>query len=204
MNGFSRRGVIGGGLSLAGLAATSRALALGAVQARLRIDPGRHLNHLPSSYNGFSVEQATLEDPEVYRSGNRSLVALCRRLTTNGILRIGGNSSEFCWWKATPDRAQPVAHTIGQGRADNWMPQRYHAITPGAIDNLRSFLDATGRRCIYGLNFGTRTPERDSEEAAYVARALGPRLLYFQIGNEPDLYRRENNGLRPPHWDFSD
>jgi hypothetical protein len=92
----------------------------------------------------------------------------------------------------------------GQGRTDNWMPQKFHAITPRAIDSLRAFLDACGWTCIYGLNFGTGSPQRDAEEAAYVARALGDRLRFFQIGNEPDFYRAENNLLRPRGWDFPD
>jgi hypothetical protein len=35
-------------------------------------------------------------------------------------------------------------------------------------------------------------------------RALGDRLRFFQIGNEPDFYRAENNLLRPRGWDFPD
>jgi hypothetical protein len=84
------------------------------------------------------------------------------------------------------------------------MPQKFHSITPQAIDNLRGFLDASGWTCIYGLNFGTGSPERDAREAAYVARALGNKLRYFQIGNEPDFYRAANNLLRPSGWDFPD
>jgi hypothetical protein len=35
-------------------------------------------------------------------------------------------------------------------------------------------------------------------EAAFVARTLGDRLAFFQIGNEPDFYRDANNGTLPP------
>jgi hypothetical protein len=175
-----------------------------AVSARLTIDPSRELNRLPADYIGFSIETATLGNTQIYRAENRSLVSLFSRLTPNGVLRIGGNSSEFCWWKNSSEAAAPEIKTAGLGRADNWMPQRLTPITPEAIDNLRGFLDATGWRCIYGLNFGTGSPERDAEEAAYVARVLGPRLKYFQIGNEPDFYRQPNNRLREPGWDFPD
>ncbi|HMB94817.1 MAG TPA: glycosyl hydrolase family 79 C-terminal domain-containing protein, partial [Tepidisphaeraceae bacterium] len=57
---------------------------------------------------------------------------------------------------------------------------------------------------IYGLNFGTGSPARDATEAAYVAHAVGSRLKYFQIGNEPDFYSQANNLLRPPGWGFDD
>ncbi|MFL6576915.1 MAG: hypothetical protein ACJ8MR_09875 [Povalibacter sp.] len=175
-----------------------------AIHGRVQIFPQRVLNEIPISYNGFSIETATLENPNIYSADNHSLVALFRRLTQSGVLRIGGNSSEFCWWKASSENAPPQIKAAGQGRSDNWMPQRLHPVTPNAIDHLRNFLDATGWTCIYGLNFGTGTPARDAEEAEYVARVLGPKLRYFQIGNEPDFYRDPNNLLRPAGWDFPD
>lgn len=82
------------------------------------------------------------------------------------------------------------------------MPQQFTAIEPVAIDRLAGFLHVTGWRAIYGLNLGTGTPDRDAEEAAYVAKALGPRLLFFQIGNEPEYYSNASNRLRPSGWDF--
>jgi hypothetical protein len=202
---MDRRRVLQSGAATLAAMLMSRSMAQDAARhGRLRIFPDRVLNSLPLSYNGFSIEASTLENPRIYDKDNRSLVALFRRLTPNGVLRIGGNSSEFCWWKPTPQSQAPQIKAAGQGRADNWMPQRLHPITPQAIDRLRGFLDATGWRCIYGLNFGTGTPARDAEEAEYVARALGSKLLYLQIGNEPDFYRDPNNLLRAPGWDFPD
>ena len=40
---------------------------------------------------------------------------------------------------------------------------------------------------IYGLNLWHGTPENAAAEAAYVFETLGPRLICFQIGNEPDM-----------------
>jgi len=190
-----------GFLALAAAASCARAQPS---RASLTVHPDIVLNELPSSYNGFSIETATLEHPEIYHPANRTLVALFRRLSPHGVLRLGGNSSEFCWWKDGEAAQPPRIKVVGQGRTDNWMPQKFHAITPRAVDNLRAFLDATGWTCIYGLNFGTGSPERDTREAAYVARALGPKLRYFQIGNEPDFYRAPNNLLRPAGWEFPD
>ncbi len=200
MGSFDRRVLLGSGAALIGAAVIGATTAA----ARLVLQPEKRLNDVPADYSGFSVETSQLADPEFFSTANRSLIALHARLSGAGILRIGGNSSEFCWWQATPDTQPPQITTPGQGRPDNWMPQGFTPITPKAVDNLRGFLDACGWRCIWGLNFGTGTPERDAEEAAYVAAALGPRLLYFQIGNEPDFYRSANNMLRPAGWDFSD
>jgi hypothetical protein len=200
MTTLDRRTVLASGIALAG----STAFAAPAGRAQLTLHPSEVLNDIPLDYNGFSVEAAQLTDPSYFDAGNTSWAVLCRRLSPRGVLRIGGNSSEFCWWKGTPQAQQPQIKVLGHGRADNYMPQHFWPITPQAIDNLRGFLDATGWTCIYGLNFGTGSPERDAEEAAYVAKALGPKLVYFQIGNEPDFYKDPNNLLRPVGWDFPD
>jgi hypothetical protein len=197
MHEIDRRGWLAGALAAAAGGGAAPA------PARLTVHLDRPLNAVPRDFTGFSVETVQLADPSFYHADNTSLIALHRRLTPEGVLRIGGNSSEFCWWKGGPD-AGPPPPPPGLGQADNWMPQHFNPITPAAVDNLRGFLDACGWTCIWGLNFGTGTPERDAEEAAYVARALGPRLRCFQIGNEPDLYRNPNNRLRPQGWDFPD
>jgi hypothetical protein len=199
MRKIDRRSFLATGLATWGI----KAWGAPATGARLTLRPGHVLNDIPLDYSGFSVETNQFADPSFFAPANRSLVALCRRLSAHGVLRIGGNSSEFCWWKAGPDAQPPHVKAAGQGRADNWMPQHFTAITPQAVDNLRGFLDACGWHCIWGLNFGTGTPARDAEEAAYVAKALGSRLLFFQIGNEPDLYESSHNRLRPAGWGFS-
>ncbi len=156
---------------------------------------------IPRDYLGFSYETAQLADPEYFAADNRELVSLFQALSSEGVLRLGGNSSEFCWWKANVGD-QPPELPESARRADNWMPHEFTAIEPVAIDRLVGFLDATGWKAIYGLNLGTGAPARDAEEAAYVAGRLGSRLHYFQIGNEPEYYRNDNNRLRPPDWNF--
>jgi len=156
---------------------------------------------VPVDYVGFSYETAQLADSSFFAEDNHLLVNLFRTLSPKGVLRIGGNTSEFCWWQNRPDQ-QPPSDPSSAGYDENWMPHNLTAIHPAAVDQLAGFLDATGWKAIYGLNLGTGTPERAAEESAYVARILGHRLLYFQIGNEPEFYRDSNNRLRPPGWNF--
>ena len=156
---------------------------------------------VPGDFLGFSCETSQLADPTFFAADNRELMSLFQSLTPEGILRLGGNSSDFCWWKTGPD-AQPPELPESARRADNWMPHSFTAIEPVAIDRLAEFLAATGWKLIYGLNLGTGAPERDAEEAAYVADRLGKKLLFFQIGNEPEFYRDANNRLRTPDWNF--
>jgi hypothetical protein len=159
---------------------------------------------LPLNYTGLSYELAQLSDPQFFSAANRELVAHFRLLSPQGVLRIGGNTSEFCWFEADASTPAPTLR-IPQGKLeDNWMPHRLFAIKPEAIDALAGFLQATGWKLIYGLNFGNSTPERAATEAAYVARTVGEPLEFFQIGNEPDLYQKASNGTRPPGWGFDD
>ncbi len=156
---------------------------------------------VPLDYLGFSCETSQLGDPTFFAADNHELVSLFKTLTPAGILRLGGNSSEFCWWK-TSATGQPPELPASAKAADNWMPHSFTAIEPVAIDRLAEFLKATDWKVIYGLNLGTGSAERDAEEAAYVARKLGKRLLFFQIGNEPEFYRDANNRLRSQDWNF--
>jgi hypothetical protein len=159
---------------------------------------------VPADFTGLSYELAQLTEPEFFSAANRDLVAYFRLLSKNGVLRLGGNTSEFCWFCADASTPAPKLHVPPGNPAANWMPHRLFAIERQAIDNLGGFLDATGWRLIYGVNFGNSTPERAAVEAEYVAKKLGRYLEFFQIGNEPDFYRDANNGTRPPGWDFAD
>jgi len=165
---------------------------------------GQSANQVPLTYMGLSYELAQLTDPNFFSASNRDLVAYFRLLSRHGVLRLGGNTSEFCWFQADASTPEPKLHVPAGSLDANWMPHRQFAIIPAAIDALAGFLRATEWRLIYGLNFGNSTPERAASEAAYVMRQAGDRLEFFQIGNEPDLYHRASNGTRPPEWGFQD
>ena len=84
------------------------------------------------------------------------------------MLRIGGNTGEFGWWKPTADSPEPEhPHTrevVGEPKAS------YYPVTPEAIRNLAAFLEAVGWTCLYGINMGTNTPARAADEAEFVAK----------------------------------
>ncbi len=201
---MNRRSFLQGAASAAAAIACPHASLAQAASARLTLRSDPSAPHVPLNYTGLSYELAQLTDPTFFSASNRNLVACFRLLTPHGVLRIGGNTSEFCWFKASADTPEPKLH-VPTGNLDaNWMPHRLFAITPQAIDALAGFLQATGWRLIYGLNFGNSTPQRAAEEAAYVAAKIGSKLEFFQIGNEPDLYHTATNGTRPPDWGFED
>lgn len=183
--------------------ATASALAIPAVRtlAQASVAPVTLVIHadqpgptLPSNYIGLSYEVEQLSDPSFFSSANTGLIEQVRALSPNGVLRLGGNTSDVGWWKPTPKSKQPPMNIRNTGTGEPNSSLIY-AITPEAITNLRAFLDATGWTCLFGINLGTNTPERAADQAAFVAKTLGRKLEYFQIGNEPDLFRTH---LRDP------
>ena len=149
--------------------------------------------HMPSDFVGLSYEVQQLADPGFFSEKNAGLVRAFRELSSVGVLRLGGNTSEFAYWKPTPSSPEPehpkTREVEGEPKA------QYYAVTPQAVDDLAGFLKATGWTCLYGIGMGTNTPERAAAEAEFVAKTLGPGLQYFQIGNEVDLFDRH---LRDP------
>jgi hypothetical protein len=162
--------------------------------ATLKLGTGAPIAKIPADFIGLSYEAMQLEDPTFFSPANTGLIEQFRKLSTRGVLRLGGNTSEFGWWKTTPS-AQPPVRTAGKADNGEPPPTTIFAITPEAIRNLDGFLRATGWTCIYGLNLGFGTEEADVAEARFVAQTLGPRLQYFQLGNEVDIFNRH---LRDP------
>jgi hypothetical protein len=151
-------------------------------------------SHIPSDFVGLSYEVQQLGDPSFFSPQNSGLIRAFKGLSSTGVLRLGGNTSEFAYWKPTPDSREPehpqVREVTGEPKA------QYYAVTPEAVRSLAGFLQATGWNCIYGIGMGTNTPGRAAEEAAFAAETLGARLQYFQVGNEADLFDRH---LRDPN-----
>ncbi len=192
MNSISRREFLAtSALSIA--AAGLRAQNPAQINANLVIPTEAAGPQIPGGFVGLSYELEELANPEFFSARNAGLIHAFKQISSRGVLRLGGNTSEFSWWKPTPDSPEPEhPHTrevVGEPKAS------YYAVTPDAIRNLAAFLEATGWTCLYGINMGTNTPARAAEEAEFAATTLGSRLQYFQIGNEVDLF---GHHLRDP------
>ena len=168
---------------------------------RVTVHGDEVLARVPADFLGLSYEAAQLTHPDFFSGTNTRLVALVQTLSTHGVLRIGGNTSAFTRWDASGTGGHGGSST-GSMDAAGYGPDRgvgaskqvsgMYAITPRAIEQLRTFLDATGWGLIYGLNLRNGTPDAAAEEAGYVARVCGPRLVALQLGNEPDLFRHDD------------
>jgi hypothetical protein len=167
-------------------AAVTRLRARTPARVRLAVPTQATGPRMPLDFIGLSYEVQQLTDPAFFSAANGGLIRAFRSLSPAGVLRLGGNTSEFAYWKPTPDTPEPehppTREVVGEPKA------QYYAVTPEAVRNLADFLRAAGWSCIYGINMGTNTPARAAEEAAFAAATIGDRLQYFQIGNEADLF----------------
>jgi hypothetical protein len=169
------------------------ARALNTVPVLLSIPAEATGPHMPADFVGLSYEVREFTNPNFFSAKNNGLIRAFKQISSQGVLRIGGNTGEFGWWKPTSDSPEPehppTREVVGEPKAS------YYPVTPEAVRNLAAFLEAVGWTCLYGINMGTNTPARAADEAAFVAKTLGPRLQYFQVGNEVDLFGRH---LRDP------
>jgi hypothetical protein len=135
---------------------------------------------IDSRFAGLSYEKDKLAEP-LFNESNRTLIQLFRLLGP-GVLRIGANAVDRSSWNGEEEGLTPIL--------------------PAQIDALAAFLQATQWQLVYGINMARNTPENAASEATYVASRLGSSLLAWEIGNEPDLYIR--NEYRPSGWDYED
>ncbi|MGO8932512.1 MAG: hypothetical protein ACLPLZ_10180 [Terracidiphilus sp.] len=172
-----------------------------ALEVELNIDSATNLAKVPLDYIGLSYESGQLAYPDFFSPRNTALIQMFRTLSPAGVLRLGGNLSEFTLWSETEPAAPPDAGGL-VGPDPGHREPRTFTITPHSIRNLQGFLSATGWRCIYGLNLGGGTLEQALAEGGYVARTLGGRLIAVQFGNEPDLFKHRDQQNKP--WTFDE
>jgi hypothetical protein len=174
-------------------AARLHAQGQGKVRVALAIPSEATGPHMPVDFVGLSYEVQQLSDPTFFSAQNSGLIREFKALSSTGVLRLGGNTSEFAYWQPAPDPPEPEHPQVRE--AEGEPKAHYYAVTAEAVRNLAEFLLAAGWTCLYGIGMGTNTPARAAEEAAFVAGTLGNRLQYFQVGNEADLFARH---LRDP------
>jgi hypothetical protein len=131
---------------------------------------GKKLASMPKDYTGISFEEPQLYNPAYFSMANVTLVEAYKKLSSHGILRAGGHLSDVTRWKGLNGDFDSPRQRAGIEKGKSYWEWKLTdpsvrenkdgAITPEAIRNLKGFLDATSWRLIYGLCFGSGTPER--------------------------------------------
>jgi hypothetical protein len=178
--GLSRRTMLAASAALP----FARGAARAASAVSIKLDPQRRLRAIPADYMGLGFEASSVA-MNLLSADNHAYVQLVRNLGRQGVIRVGGNVSDFSVYDAKGAAKSLPKDTVLN--AENFR-------------QLRSFLDATGWKLIWGLNLGTGSLDNAVEEARAVAEAVGTRLLALEIGNEPDLFARA--GHRSGTWDY--
>lgn len=140
--------------------------------------PGRLVSE---SLTGLSYETLQLADPAFFSADNHALVQLFRGLSPRGVLRIGGNTSDYTTWSGYRGEL-PVQQARKGG------PQQPFVLQPEALQALAGFLRATGWKLVFGVNLKIGVPAMAVELGKAVQRIVGDDLLAIQIGNEANNY----------------
>ena len=186
MSTISRRTILAAPTALPFIGGAARA----AGSITISVDTGRALGTIPPDYMGLGYEISSVSVPGLLSARNSPYVQLVRNLGRHGVIRVGGNTSDFATYGAT---ATPVSSPKGS------------VVNEANLIELRGFLDAVGWRLIWGLNLGGANSEGQGldnavEEARAVARIFGDRLIALEVGNEPDLFGRA--GHRPADYNY--
>ena len=134
---------------------------------------------------GYEISSVTASGP--LNPGNATYISLVRLLGKRGVIRIGGNTSDYATYSAN---ARSVSAPKGA------------VINESGLRDLAGFLNATGWSLIWGLNLGNGSLDDAVEEARAVDRAVGGKLLAFEIGNEPDLFVHEGHRSRYSYEEY--
>jgi hypothetical protein len=155
---------------------------------------------MPVDFTGLSYEAGQLYNAEYFSPRNTALIAAFRGLSGHGVLRLGGHLSNITPWEGVGQDEAKQVRGVRHGIEDYWewplvdpsiQRNKKGMITRKAIENLRGFLDAVDWRLMYGLNFASGSATRAADEASFVAKTMGDRLVAFVIGNEVDGFAED-------------
>jgi hypothetical protein len=154
------------------------------------IDTRRKQGRIPDDFTGLGYEISSVAIPGLLSDKNRAYVQLVRGLGANGIIRVGG---------ITSDSASFAPDAVASSAAKSTV------INTANLRELGAFLDATGWRLIWGLNLGSGDMKNAAEEAVAVTAAVKDKLLAFEIGNEPDGFAGDAlSAHRPKNYAYGD
>jgi len=148
------------------------------VDVHVTIDPAQTLAVIPSDFMGLGYEISSVARPGLLSARNAVYVQLVRTLGAKGVVRVGGNTSDYASYAAA---AQPFSSPEGKAGS---------VVNEAVLRDLGTFLNATAWKLIWGLNLGNGTLENAIQEARAVTASTKGHLLAFEIGNEPDLFPR--------------
>jgi len=135
---------------------------------------------------GLGYEISSVAIPDLLSAKNTKYVQLVRTLSPAGVIRVGGNTSDFSRFSREGKAVSAPKETV---------------VNAANLRQLATFLNATNWRLIWGLNLGSADMQQEIAEAEAVMSAVSGKLLAFEIGNEPDLFGR-GTAHRPKNYNY--
>ncbi len=164
------------------------------------VDAAANSTPVPRGFAGFSIEYTRLTswagvfDASAPVQFNSSLVNLLNQLgALEGppFVRVGGNSQDQTWFKASSKSSPPP---FGYATAP-----ALNAVTPTDLQAIGWIQRATGAPFSFGLNLAGNNANAALDLVTAVQAAFDPSgVAVFDIGNESDLFG--SNGYRDPSW----
>lgn len=208
---MDRRKFVSLAIATATVEASSRVLSYGESANNIKIEePNNEGQLMPLDFTGLSYETGQLYNANFFAPQNTSLIQAFRGLSEHGVLRLGGHLSNITVWEGAGQNDPKQIRGVRHGIEDYWewplvdptvQRNKKGILSRKAIENLRDFLDAVNWRLIYGFNFACGSAERAADEAAFVSKVMGERLIAFVVGNEADGFG-EDPFFRPKDYDF--
>jgi hypothetical protein len=152
---------------------------------RVTVHPDQPLGAVAPDFMGLGYEISSVARPGLMSGANRVYVQLVRTLGARGVIRIGGNTSDYAHYAAA---AAPVSSAFGT------------VVNDAVLKDLGGFLKATGWKLIWGLDLGRAAERENIAEAKAVLSIAGEKLLAIEIGNEPDQFPGHQH--RPPEYGY--
>ena len=174
-------------MAVAAAGLSRRALA-GKAETRavtIAVDRDRVIGAIRPDFMGLGYEISSVAANGPLCSGSPVYERLVRNLGRDGVIRIGGNTSDYSAYS-------PSGASVSKPKGSS--------INDANLRALGGFLEATGWKLIWGLNLGNGSEDDAVAEAKAVTKFAGSKLIAFEIGNEPDLFVHE--GHRQGSYDY--
>jgi hypothetical protein len=135
--------------------------------------PDQKLGTIAADFTGLGYEISSPGQVGLMSAKNERMIQFIRTLGASGVIRVGGNTSDYAHWSADGAAVASPEGTI---------------VNRAVINDLGDFCQAIKWKLIWGLNLGRGSAEEAAAEAKAVSESLRDSLLAFEIGNEPDLF----------------
>jgi hypothetical protein len=179
---MTRRDFLAAGASALAVSAQNREQA-----ALVTVHPDQPLGVIAPDFIGLGYEISSVARPGLMSGSNTVYVQLVRTLSARGVIRIGGNTSDYAHYSPTAPAVSSAMGTV---------------VNDAGLRDLGGFIKAAGWKLIWGLDLGRGSEAEALATASTVLSIAGARLLAIEIGNEPDQFPGHQH--RPPGYDYAD